>query len=79
MNSDDGKGRLNKREFQMPELDKELEEYKERTDDFMTGFGEGGFFSRTTGAAALMSGERQRKLSNVSNGEDNGTPKSKDQ
>lgn len=57
MNCDDGKGRLNKREFQMPELEKELEEYKERTDDFMTGFGDGGFFTRTIGAA-LMSGER---------------------
>ena len=61
----------------MPELEKELEEYKERTDDFMTGFGDGGFFPRTVGAA-LLSGERQRKLSNASHGEENGTPVSKD-
>jgi hypothetical protein len=72
VNCDDGKGRLNKREFQMPEIEKEIEEYKERTDDFMTGFGDGSFFPRT-------SADRQRKLSNASHGEENGTPKSRDQ
>ena len=74
---DDGKGRLKKREFQMPEIDKELEEYKERTDDFMTGFGDGGFFPRTTTAAPL-SEEHQKMLSNVSHGEDTGSPRPKD-
>jgi hypothetical protein len=61
----------------MPEIEKEIEEYKDRTDDFMTGFGEGSFFPRASAGAAA--GDRQRKLSNVSHGEENGTPKSKDQ
>jgi hypothetical protein len=36
----------------MPEIEKEIEEYKERTDDFMTGFGEGSFFPRASAGAA---------------------------
>ena len=61
MKNDDGRGRLNKRDYQIPVLGKELEEYKERQDDFMTGLGDS-FLNRN-----FNPGERQRKGSNISN------------
>ena len=48
----------------MPEIEKELEEYKDRTDDFSTGLDL--LFPRHN---LLQSGDRQRKGSNVSNEE----------
>ncbi len=61
---DDGRGRLNKREYQMPELEKEQEEYKDRQDDFMTGVGGDPLFARLS---ISQMGERQRKGSDFSN------------